>query len=218
MEKEGTLSRRALVGLAGMGAATFVVGGAVAAPPAHATDDDQGPGSASGANPDEQYGFLVNVHRCIGCGKCEEACRLWSRTREGEKSRRTVRTLTSQAGRELHVSTSCMHCEDPACARVCPAGAISKGAGGIVVVDEQRCIGCKYCYQACPYGVPSYNDVSMDKCDYCFGAGVALGEPTHCVKACKVHALRNGKLSELLALSEKTRQVEGPTGAACVLV
>ncbi|MEI3230849.1 MAG: 4Fe-4S dicluster domain-containing protein [Gordonibacter pamelaeae] len=60
------------------------------------------------------------------------------------------------------------------CLKVRPAGAISKDATGIVKVDPDVCIGCKYCFQACPYEVPRYNSVSMDKCDCCQGAGVAL--------------------------------------------
>ena len=73
--------------------------------------------------------------------------------------------------------------------RVCPAGAISKDAHGIVKVNPDVCIGCKYCFQACPYEVPKYNSVSMDKCDCCQGSGVAIGEDPYCVRACKFGAL-----------------------------
>ena len=83
--------------------------------------------------------------------------------------------------------------------KVCPAGAISKDEHGVVKVDPDLCIGCKYCYQACPYEVPQYNSVSMDKCDCCQKAGVALGEEDpYCVRACKFGALKFGPLDELL--------------------
>lgn len=83
--------------------------------------------------------------------------------------------------------------------KVCPAGAISKDEHGVVKVDPDRCIGCKYCFQACPYEVPKYNSVSMDKCDCCQKAGVRIGEEDpYCVRACKFGALKFGPLDELL--------------------
>lgn len=169
-------------------------------------------------DPSAQYGFLVNVNRCIACGECEEACRLWNRIPESLPSRRRIADYVTKSGKTVHLSYACMHCEHPSCAEVCPAQAITKEDGGIVKVNKDRCIGCKYCYQACPFGIPQYDSVSMYKCDYCTEAGVELGEPPHCVQACKVHALRYGKMSDLMALSSKCHQVEGPTGASCVLV
>lgn len=106
---------------------------------------------------------------------------------------------TTANGQKVYVSTSCMHCEDPACATVCPARAITKGEGGVVTVDHDRCIGCKYCYQACPFGVPHYTSAGMDKCDLCLEAGVALGEAPNCVQACKFRALHFGTIDDLVA-------------------
>jgi Fe-S-cluster-containing dehydrogenase component len=174
--------------------------------------------SEADADPDAQYGFLVNVRKCINCGKCVDACRLWSRTPKSAPSRREVISYTDRIGRELFLSLSCMHCKNPSCLEVCPAGAISKGTGGIVTVDKDICIGCKYCYQACPFEVPQYNSVSMDKCDYCFGAGIPLGDPPRCVRACKVDALLYGKLNDLLARSSKARKVGGVTDPSYVFV
>ena len=91
-----------------------------------------------------------------------------------------------------------MHCADPACATVCPAGAITKGEAGIVSVNPDRCIGCKYCYQACPFSVPQYNSQSMVKCDCCLGNGVKPGETPHCAEACNFGALHFGMVSDLL--------------------
>lgn len=165
-----------------------------------------------------QYGFLVKVNNCIDCGECVKACRLWSRTPDSEEARRVVTLYTTKAGKDVFVTTSCMHCEKPACASVCPAGAISKGDGGIVTVDKDRCIGCKYCYQACPYGVPHYTAAGMDKCDCCLGAGVAVGDEPHCAKACKVGALHYGKLTDLITQTKgKGQQVKGSTGPSYIL-
>jgi Fe-S-cluster-containing dehydrogenase component len=170
------------------------------------------------ADVDAQYGFLVNVQKCINCGKCVAACRLWSRTPKSAEARRKVVQYSDSIGRKVYLSLSCMHCKNPSCLEVCPAGAIKKGVGGIVTVDKEICIGCKYCYQACPFEVPHYDSVSMDKCDYCFGAGVPLGDPPRCVRACKVGALNYGKLDDLLACSSRAEKIRGTTDPSYVLV
>ncbi len=91
-----------------------------------------------------------------------------------------------------------MHCGEPACAKVCPAGAITKrGEDGIVVVDKEKCIGCHYCFFACPFGVPQYTDEGMDKCDCCIGNGVEPGDMPHCVATCPTQALQFGTMDEL---------------------
>jgi Fe-S-cluster-containing dehydrogenase component len=73
------------------------------------------------------------------------------------------------------VSVSCMHCVDPECVKTCPVGAITKReADGIVVVDGDKCVGCKACLESCPFGAPQFGvDGKMQKCDMC----LALTEP-----------------------------------------
>lgn len=147
----------------------------------------------------EQYGFMVDMDRCVGCKKCVEACRKANHLAEtGTPDRRTVREVRDSRGQKAYISTSCMHCGDPNCMRVCPAGAISKGSAGIVSVDSNACIGCKYCFEACPYEVPRYDSNGMDKCDCCLGAGVTPGDEPYCARACKFGALKFGQLSELV--------------------
>ena len=211
MQKDAQLTRRTLVkGAATFGASALVVG-QLCKPPNALAQDDAAIDTKTEEN--EQYGFLVKVKNCIDCGECVKACRLWSRTPDSREARREVHAYKSELGKEYFVSTSCMHCSVPSCAGVCPAGAISKGKGGIVVVDQERCIGCKYCYQACPFGVPHYNSKGMDKCDYCLGNDVALGERPRCVRACKVGALHFGKVKNLVADTKgKAQQVISPTG------
>lgn len=187
-----------------MAAGAFIVpaGEAVAAP-----------GSVESFNArNKQYGFLVKPENCSNCGKCVDACRKHSETPPEASSRRKITAYKKKdAEGEVYVSTSCMHCVEPSCLSVCPAGAIEKKVGGIVAVNKDRCIGCKYCYQACPFGVPQYNDEAMDKCDCCLGAGVRPGEETWCAKACKFDALRFGLIDELLEVCPEATVVQAPT-------
>lgn len=197
MRQTMDVSRRVLVkGAFALGASAVIVGSAVAPRRAMANGDSPVTG---GANAGVQYGFLVDMTRCVGCELCVDACRKHNQLADDTPDRRRVDAYLDKRGMHAYVSTSCMHCGEPSCLRVCPAGAISKGDAGIVSVDQERCIGCKYCFQACPYEVPRYNSVAMDKCDCCLGAGVPAGETPHCVRACKFDALRYGPLDELMA-------------------
>lgn len=187
---------------------TAAAGEAVAQAPSEPSAQD---------GPQDQYGFLFRIDHCIDCGECVTACRAIHGTPEGIPGRREMLPFATSLGGTAVISVACMHCESPACAEVCPASAIAKGAGGIVEVDPDRCIGCKYCYEACPYGVPRYNNVSMYKCDYCRSVGVPLGERTYCVHACHVDALLCGKVDELTASYPRAVRIEGPTGASSYL-
>ena len=209
MTDQTIVSRRAL--LAGMAAgATALAAGAFIVPAGQAV---AAPGSVEPFNArNKQYGFLVRPENCSNCGKCVDACRKHSETPPEASSRRKITAYKKKdAEGEVYVSTSCMHCVEPSCLSVCPAGAIEKKVGGIVAVNKDRCIGCKYCYQACPFGVPQYNDEAMDKCDCCLGAGVRPGEETWCAKACKFDALRFGLIDELLEACPEATVVQAPT-------
>ncbi|MBJ9640383.1 4Fe-4S binding protein, partial [Citrobacter sp. FDAARGOS_156] len=97
-----------------------------------------------------------------------------------------------------YLSIACNHCEDPACTKVCPSGAMHKREDGFVVVDEDVCIGCRYCHMACPYGAPQYNAAKghMTKCDGCHER-VAEGKKPICVESCPLRALDFGPIEEL---------------------
>ena len=208
---DAAISRRHVVA-AGVAVAGAALAGGTAVQ--HALDRSAGSAFAAETS-GVQYGFLVRTLQCINCGECVEACRIWNRTPASGEARRKVTCYTDTVGRKRYVSTSCMHCESPACMEVCPAGAITKGEGGIVTVDKERCIGCKYCAQACPYGAPHYYADGMDKCDYCLGNGVPLGEKPHCVKACPSGALKYGTVEELAAKGGGTaKRLEGATRPA----
>lgn len=212
----GALTRREV--LVGAAATAVALAGAAAASPANAAAESTSPDSgAAVAEADAQYGFVFRVDHCVDCGECVTACRRVHDTASDDAARRKLVQYEISQGRLVTVSTSCMHCDQPACATVCPASAITKGDGGIVSVDSCRCIGCKYCYQACPYGVPQYDAISMYKCDYCQSVGVALGDRTYCVQACHVDALLCGKIDSLREMYPDAVRIEGSTGANCYL-
>mgnify|MGYP005815356543 CR=1 FL=1 len=157
-----------------------------------------------------QKGFYLDVQRCIGCHSCEVACRAYNslppRTL-GTSGPRWRQVVTLQNGTFpnvtiSNVSLSCMHCGKPACEAVCPTGAISKRADdGIVVVDPTKCIGCRYCFFACPFGVPQYGeDGMMQKCNFCLDR-TEQGLLPACVAACPADALHAGTLEELSQLA-----------------
>lgn len=211
----GALSRRELLAGAALTGAVAVAGGASSLTPGAAAADE----AAEVIRSDVRYGFLVDTDNCINCKKCVAACRAANHTPENMASRRQVTPYKSDFGKQVYISTSCMHCGKPACAEVCPARAISKRADGIVTVDPNRCIGCKYCYQACPFGVPHYREEGMDKCDCCLSAGVAAGEQPHCAQACMFGALKYGNVEDLLAANHNTaRQVEASTDPSLYLL
>lgn len=192
-----SVTRRMLLQASATGACALVLGGIFASDAqAHAEER-----SSRAAGDGARYGFLVGLARCVGCGRCVEACRQNNHLSDDTPDRRRVATYKRQRGKSFFASTSCMHCAEPSCMNACPAGAIWKDTGGAVRVDVELCIGCKYCYQACPYEVPRYNSVSMDKCDFCLGSGLPLGEDPYCVRACKFGALKFGPLDELMESS-----------------
>ncbi len=154
---------------------------------------------ADGGLRSERFGFLVDLQRCTGCGNCSDACRKRNGLEDGDPDRRWIVPYRNSHRNDAYLPMACLHCEDPACARVCPAQAVFRQDDGRVVMDGERCLGCKYCFQACPYGAPRYTAQRMDKCDGCAQAGVAVGEEPFCVRACPFGALRFGSLDDLSA-------------------
>jgi anaerobic dimethyl sulfoxide reductase subunit B (iron-sulfur subunit) len=93
-----------------------------------------------------------------------------------------------------------MHCQNPLCVEVCPAGGITKREDGIVLIDQEACIGCRYCEWACPYGAPQFDEEVgvMTKCTLCSDL-LDKGQNPACVDACVMRALDFGELDELRA-------------------
>ncbi|KUO60095.1 4Fe-4S ferredoxin [bacterium BRH_c32] len=162
-------------------------------------------------------GILFDVTLCVGCGSCYEACKEANNLPETNKdflkdhlSDNTF-TVVEQYG-DLFTRKNCMHCDDPACASVCLVGAIKKSETGAVIYDAEKCIGCRYCMQACPYKMPRYEWgkalPSIRKCSLC-DTRVKEGKLPACYEACPTEATLYGNLEELIVIAKK-RMKENP--------
>lgn len=155
-----------------------------------------------------QYAFYFDSNACTGCKACQTACKdkhdlpvgqTWRKVYEvsGGDWKRVGNTFLNDTY-AYYVSLGCNHCVDPICMEVCPAGAISKRDDGLVEIDQDQCIGCRYCEWACPYGCPQFHEESgvMMKCTGC-NDYVDSGLPPQCVAACPSRALDFGEIGEL---------------------
>jgi len=157
-------------------------------------------------------GLLFDATKCIGCGICAEACRdanglpRTEGTELSESRYTVVQKIDVGGGETRNVRRLCMHCLHPTCESVCPVGALHRTDAGPVVYEEDRCIGCRYCMMACPYGVPRYEWHSVSprvrKCFLC-AQRLERGEPTACAQACPMGATIFGERSDLLQEAEK---------------
>lgn len=148
-----------------------------------------------------QWGFKVNSPACVNCKACEIACKIRNGLDSPGPRLRKVQSIESGQFPDTQVtnfSMSCMHCADPACMNVCPADAICKDDDGAVIAIHSKCIGCHYCYFACPFGVPQYreSDGTMIKCDLCADRR-KMGLKPACAQTCFFGALDAGPLDEL---------------------
>jgi formate dehydrogenase iron-sulfur subunit len=147
-------------------------------------------------------GLLFDTTRCIGCGACASACKEQNKLPGPVEDHLTAYTWTTVQPREgVNVRQLCMHCEVPTCASVCPVGALHKTPEGPVVYDAGKCIGCRYCIQACPFDVPKYQwdrpVPVVGKCILCADR-VKEGRQTACAEACPVEATVFGKREDLI--------------------
>jgi anaerobic dimethyl sulfoxide reductase subunit B len=145
-----------------------------------------------------QYGFSFTKDRCVQCYGCEVACKSWRGAEAGVRWRRVSNIWYGRYPNVKSASTSvsCMHCADPACVGACPVSAITKRVeDGIVVVDRAKCIGCKSCLKACPFGAPQFGaDGKMQKCDMCLNE-IDLGKNMPpCADTCPTKALQIGMM------------------------
>jgi formate dehydrogenase iron-sulfur subunit len=151
--------------------------------------------------------ILYDSTLCVGCRACEAACaERWGlpyNDRIAAEEKISAHKLTAiETHGDKYSRRLCMHCQQPACASVCPVGAIQKTPLGPVVYDAEKCMGCRYCVQACAFQVPSYEWNQrlprMRKCDMCFDRQ-SRGEPTACAAACPTGATKCGGRDALLA-------------------
>lgn len=164
-----------------------------------------GPVRKAGAQP-KQYGKLVDTIRCIGCKRCMSACKRWNGLKVERNEMVTdrftelsgnnfvvvnLRTDSHNTEHQVYHHWACQHCDKPACMGACPVRAISKLPGGHVVINEKKCIGCRYCYQSCPWKVPQFDFKKRvtRKCTLCYDKFPTNYVKPACVAACPVRAL-----------------------------
>ena len=160
--------------------------------------------------------ILFDAAKCIGCRQCVHACKDWNdhpRTTIYELSGTNWLTMEPpvlEGLSPLWARNSCMHCEYPMCAAVCPVEAITKYGEGPVVINAGVCIGCEYCIYACPWGVISKSDVThkVSKCTMCSDRVSENKEP-FCVQACPTQALDFGLQEEMQAKGKQRAQETG---------
>jgi carbon-monoxide dehydrogenase iron sulfur subunit len=149
--------------------------------------------------------IVVNIEKCLACKSCEIACALvHSKSKVLEEaiaeSPRPQRMVTVELADEFSVPLQCRHCEDAPCITVCPTEAIHRHtANDPVLIDRDKCIGCKFCLMVCPFGVIelSRDGKAVVKCDLCIEQTKA-GEEPMCVASCPTGALQFCELTELL--------------------
>ena len=191
-----------------LAALPVVTAGLAAAPPARA---------AGGAQP--RWGMLIDTRRCIGCQACTIGCSMENALPIGQ-FRTTVATyaVTNGSGHSgvAMVPRTCNHCDEPPCIPVCPVGATYKRDDGMVLVDGDKCVGCAYCTQACPYEARFINHETgkADKCTFCRHR-VDAGLLPACVETCVGGARVFGDLND--AGSEISRRIQAAAGRTSVL-
>lgn len=189
------------------------------------------------ATTEKSLGLVIDLDNCVGCQACVTSCKEWNTGGhmapltdlkpydggvDGVWFNRvhTYEQTTDAGSRTVHFPRSCLHCAEPACVTVCPTGASYKReSDGIVLVNEDKCIGCKLCSWACPYGAREFDtDVGvMKKCTLCVDRIYNENLPEAdrvpaCVAACPTSARHFGDLAD--PLSPVSQLVEARGGVA----
>ncbi len=176
---------------------------------------------------ENRMGVLVDTTVCIGCRRCEWACKVahnlttppleayddksvFKQMRRPDEGALTV--VNEYPPNEsddfpIYVKVQCMHCDRPACVSACIVGAFSKEENGSVIWDINKCIGCRYCMVACPFQIPAFEfnkafHPDIRKCDFCFNR-TKEGELPACVEICPMESLTYGRREDLVKIAHE---------------
>ncbi len=156
----------------------------------------------------KQHAYLFDATRCIDCRACMVACSVENKVPMNDTYIWVAGQGVMGAYPDLKRGTMpyhCMHCLEPDCVSACPVGAWSKRPDGPVLYDEDKCIGCRYCMNACPFGVPHFDwdkgllgGALVHKCTMCVQR-LDAGQIPACVQTCPTEALMFGERAGLIA-------------------
>lgn len=169
--------------------------------------------------PGKKFVMVIDLSRCKNLRKCQSACNHMHQVHPGQNWIKVLSMEDSAHTAPYWQPTTCMHCDEPPCVKVCPVDATFKRQDGIVLIDSDRCIGCRFCMAACPYSTRVFNweepvlteevaeqpyscETSMPqkrgtvgKCDFCPDM-TRKGELPHCVSACPNGVFMFGDMNE----------------------
>ena len=170
--------------------------------------------------------ILYDSSKCTACKGCQVACKQWNQLPSPLTAAEYTYTESFQAPLDLAPNTwliinfreedkeigidwnfmrnSCFHCTEAACEMACPVGAISHKDNGAVVIDQEKCIGCRYCVASCPFEVPRWDEAKNKtfKCWQCFDRTSAERQPA-CVSTCPTGALEYGDRADMLGIARE---------------
>jgi molybdopterin-containing oxidoreductase family iron-sulfur binding subunit len=163
--------------------------------------------------------MVIDMRKCVGCNACTAACKQANATPPGVFWSKVLNYETAAdypQARLRYLPMLCMHCQAAPCLEVCPTGATYRAEGGLVLVDDNKCIGCRYCIMACPYEARSYNTTSVR--EYYSGQGLTEFEqvgyhqhPKFAIEKCTFCAprLKEGKLPACVATCPSGARIFG---------
>jgi molybdopterin-containing oxidoreductase family iron-sulfur binding subunit len=162
--------------------------------------------------------MVIDLAKCDGCGKCTEACQTMHHTESDREWIKVFKMKESVETPAYFFPKPCFHCDNPPCTKVCPVNATFKRQDGIVLIDNQRCIGCRSCMVACPYSTRFFNWSepkqpelqgmvyspeqslprrmgTVEKCDFCPDM-IRQGKMPACVSGCPMDVIYFGDQNE----------------------